>query len=304
MGNVVKASEVANFLQSGLIGEDIVINSASSLDNVKKNSLTFTKGKNLNIIDCGELLMLTPLDFDIQEINISIIRVKNPRLAFAKVIDRFLVSKSVGSQDNSSKIGEGCKIDATVNIGPYCIIGRNVVIGEGTTINQFVVIADNTIIGKDCYIKSGSVIGEDGFGFDFEDNGVPVRIPHLGAVVIGNNVEIGAKNTIARGTLNNTIIENSVKTDDQVHIGHNCIIGKNSILTACVEISGSVRVGEGCWFGPNSSVIQKISIGRNVKVGIGTLVTNSIPCNKKVMNLEGLGLKELLQFKKEVKWNK
>ena len=173
---------------------------------------------------------------------------------------------------------------------------------EHTIIANNVIISDNVRIGKSCYIKSNTVIGEDGFGFDFEEDGTPFRIPHIGSVYIGNNVEIGAQNTIARGTLDNTIIEDNVKTDDQVHIAHNCKIGKNTLITACVEISGSVEIGANCWIGPNSSIIQKIKIEDNVTIGIGTIVIKDVAAKKKIMALEGLSLRNLLKLKKRIKF--
>ena len=112
------------------------------------------------------------------------------------------------------------------------------IIEEGTKINHNVVISDNVKIGKNCYIKSGAILGEDGFGFDFEKDGIPIRIPHIGSVVIGENVEIGSNTVIVRGTLNDTIIEDNVKMDDQVCIAHNCKIGKSSLVIAFAEISG------------------------------------------------------------------
>jgi len=144
----------------------------------------------------------------------------------------------------------------------------------------------------------------DGFGFDFEEDGTPVRIPHIGNVIIGNNVEIGAKNTIARGTIDNTVIANNVKIDDQVHIAHNCFIGNNTIITACVEISGSVTIGENCWIGPNCSIIQKVTIGDNTTIGIGSIITKDIEANKKIMGLESLELRPLLKVKKRIEYGK
>ncbi len=136
------------------------------------------------------------------------------------------------------------------------------------------------------------------FGFDFEDNGTPIKIPHIGKVVIGNNVEIGANTTIAKATFDTTTIKNHVKIDDQVHIAHNCFIDEKTIITAQVILSGSVTIGKKCWIGPNASLIQKIKIEDNVLIGMGATVTKNIPRNSKVMGLNALPLKQLSQFKK------
>ena len=105
------------------------------------------------------------------------------------------------------------------------------------------------------------------------------RFPHLGNVQIGNDVEIGALNSICRGALGNTIIGSGVKTDNLVHIAHNCVIGKNSILTACTELSGGVVIGENVWMGPNCSIKEKIEIGSNSLVGIGSVVRKNVGTN-------------------------
>lgn len=304
MSKVVKISDIAKFLETDFYGNNYNINKVASLNNIENNTLVFSKNNVTNKLDFKSLV-LTPIDFNYVSNSIySVIKVENPRLAFAKVVNRFFIKKSKNEIHKTSIVGIKCNIDSSISIGTNCTIGDNVVIGENTIINNNVVVYDNTIIGKNCYIKSGSIIGEDGFGFDFEDDGEPVRIPHLGSVIIGDNVEIGAKNTIARGTLNNTIIQENVKTDDQVHIAHNCNIGKNTIITACSEISGSVEIGKNCWIGPNCSIIQKVNIGDNVTIGIGSVITKDIKENKKIMGLESLELRSLIKVKKKIEYGK
>ena len=302
MGDI-DALSVAEFLNEELLGKNLLLSSVSSLNSAKKYSLMFSKKNSFHLnVKC---LILVPYAYRIEKEEIfSIIKVKNPRLSFAKVVAKFFVNSLVSGVDKSSMIGEGCDIDTSVTIGKYCIIGNNVTIGENSILNHNIVIHDNSVIGADCYLKSGTVIGEDGFGFDFEEDGVPIRLPHLGRVVIGNSVEIGAKNTIARGTLDNTIIHNNVKIDDQVHIAHNCEIGENTIITACSEISGSVTIGKQCWIAPNCSILQKIKIGDNVTIGIGSIVTKDIESNKKVMGFESLELRPLLKVKKRIEYGK
>ncbi len=302
MGYRVEAKEIADFLNEELVGENIVLKYVKPLNDLEHYSFSFSKTKNVKIE--VESLILLPKDTKYDNVSFSYICVDNPRLSFAKVVNEFFIKKIDYNIDSSVKIGKNCEIAKNVSIGSNCIIGDSVKIAEGTVLNNNVVIYDNTVIGKSCYIKSGTIIGEDGFGFDFEENGTPVRIPHIGNVIIGNNVEIGAKNTIARATLGTTIIENNVKTDDQVHIAHNCKIGKNTIITACVEISGSVTIGQNCWIGPNSSIIQKVKIGNYVTIGIGTIIIGDVEDNKKIMGLESLDLRNLLKVKKRIEYGK
>lgn len=299
---IVNVSDIANYLNSEFFGFNVYVEKVSSLDKASDNVLVFSKGKKLENFT-ARCLVLVPFDFDYPEnASYSIIKIENPRLAFAKVVNKFFADNIHLGISKTVKISENTFIDESVSIGEYCVIGKNVIIKKGTRINHHVVISDNTIIGEDCYIKSGAIIGEDGFGFDFERDGTPVRIPHMGAVLIGNNVEIGSNTVIARGTLNDTVIGNNVKIDDHVFIAHNCKIGDKSVITAFAEISGSVHVGQNCWIGPNSSIIQKVKIGNNVTIGIGAIITSDITDNKKIMGLEGLDLRSLLKVKKRIEY--
>lgn len=301
MGNVIYASIIAAFLESKIFGEDIKITHVSSLHSVTSNSLVFSKNEKLQIIDNVKSVVICPLSTTISHTNnITYIPVLNPRLSFAKVVNKYFSGKKFSGVHPTTIFGENTSIHATASIGPFCVIGDNVSIGEETIINNNIVISDNSVIGARCYIKSGTVIGEDGFGFDFEDDKTPVRLPHKGKVIIGNDVEIGSKCTVARGTIEDTVIENHVKIDDQVHIAHNCHVGEKTIITACAELSGSVVVGRGCWLGPNCSILQKIIIGDGSTIGIGAVVTSNVESSKKIMGLEGLALKNLARFKKRV----
>jgi UDP-3-O-[3-hydroxymyristoyl] glucosamine N-acyltransferase len=184
------------------------------------------------------------------------------------------------------------------------VIEPDVNIGEGTVIMNNVIISKNVKIGKFCFIKSGSIIGEDGFGFDFDNDRVPIRLPHLGSVIIEDNVEIGSVNTIQKGTIDNTIINSNTKLSDHVHVAHNCIIGKNCIISAHAQICGSVKIGNNCWIGANSSIIQNVEIKNNVTIGIGTIIINNVNENFKIMGFEGLELNSLRKIKKKLKYGK
>jgi UDP-3-O-[3-hydroxymyristoyl] glucosamine N-acyltransferase len=119
-------------------------------------------------------------------------------------------------------------------------------------------------------------------------------------VRIGDFVEIGAKCTVARGTITDTIVGDHVKTDDHVHIAHNCVIGARSILTACAELSGRVTVGERCWLGPNCSIMDGVRIGDGATVGLGAVVVEDVPAGRKVMGLGALDLRALIRLKRRI----
>ncbi len=200
----------------------------------------------------------------------SLIISDNPRLDFCRAL-QYLVDVSILVNDSGeSYIHQTAIIAESAIIEPGVNIGKNSVIEHNVTIHRGSVIGDNTII------RSNTVIGAQGFGFEKNVDGSWVRFPHLGRVIIGSNVEIGALNSVCVGALDNTIVSDGVKTDNLVHIAHNCQIGENSILTACTELSGGVTLGEGVWMGPNSSTMQKVTIDDFAVVGLGSVVTKNV----------------------------
>ncbi len=149
-------------------------------------------------------------------------------------------------------------------------------VGANSIIEHNVVLHSGTRIGKNCRIRSCSSIGGDGFGFERLDDGTPMRFPHLGGVVIGDNVEIGALNSIAKGALSDTFIADYVKTDSLVHIAHNCFVNESALITACAELSGGVTLGKRVWVGPNVAMMQKVTVGDDALIGLGAVVTKNV----------------------------
>lgn len=305
MGNV-KASKVAKFLRAKLIGKDFSIYKISSLLNLKDNSLVFTNKDFKKKTKKKLLILCTKKNYEnsYNQSGISYILCNNPRLAFARVVQKYFVNNEKKLIHKSAIISDKAIIHPSVSIGEYCVVKSGVKIDEGTIIKSHVVVSENVKIGKYCYIKSGTVIGEDGFGFDFDENKVPVRLPHLGSVIIHNYVEIGSLNTIQKGTIDNTIVNSYTKLSDHVHIAHNCNIGKNCIISAHAQICGSVKIEKNCWIGANSSIIQNVKIKNNVTLGIGSIIINDIDNNKKIMSFEGLDLINLKKIKKRLNYGK
>ena len=246
---------------------DLIIRRIDSLQSLKEGSLSFSK-KIQPSPQLYKSILISPPGTEIG--NGSIIQANNPRLVFAKAL--VLLSQLVGFK----KFQEKPKIGNDAIISSSAFLGKGVVVGDRSLIGHNVVIHDGVNIGKDCIIKSNTIIGEAGFGFERDEMNKPIRLLHLGSVIIGNRVELGSLNSVCQGTIENTIIQDDVKTDDQVHIAHNCIIRKGALISACVEISGGVDVGEYSWIGPNSSVVQKIKIGKKSFVGIASNVTKSV----------------------------
>jgi UDP-3-O-[3-hydroxymyristoyl] glucosamine N-acyltransferase len=200
----------------------------------------------------------------------------HPREEYTNIVRRmFDYDGSYWSQDCA--IHQTAKIDPSTRLAPGVSIGRNSVVGRNCVIYPNVVVGPNCSIGDNCVIKSGTVIGQSGFGIFQSHDGLPMHFPHVGGVVIENDVEIGALNTICSGSIHPTIVCAGVKTDDHVHVAHNCAIGARTLITACAELSGSVIIGEGCWIGPNSSICDGLTVGDRAFVGIGATVTKAVP---------------------------
>lgn len=178
-----------------------------------------------------------------------------------------------------ASIAEGAHIASRVVVYPGAVIGRNAVIGADTIIYPNVVIYDDCVIGERCIVHAGAVIGADGFGFAM-DSGRWVKIPQVGRVVIGNDVEIGANTTIDRGAIGDTIIGDGVKLDNLIMLAHNVEIGSHTAIAACTGIAGSTTVGESCTIGGAAMIVGHIEIGDRVHIGGGTLVSKSLPSEK------------------------
>lgn len=166
-------------------------------------------------------------------------------------------------------------IPPSVSIGAHCWIGTDVEIGEDSVLYPGVKVYPGCRIGRGAIIHAGAVIGSDGFGFA-KDGATWVKIAQTGRVIIGDDVEIGANTTIDRGALEDTVIEDGVKLDNQIQIGHNVRIGRNTALAGCVGIAGSAKVGAGCTAGGGAIILGHLELADNVHVSAGTLVTKSI----------------------------
>ncbi|WP_081934051.1 UDP-3-O-(3-hydroxymyristoyl)glucosamine N-acyltransferase [Massilia sp. 9096] len=220
----------------------------------------------------------------------------NPHAYFARVAQLLVPARADAPPPGvhvCAVVHETARIDPTARIGPLvtveagavvkaravidagCFIGREAVIGEETHLFANVSFHARCIIGKRGTIHSGAVIGGDGFGFAVED-GVYVKIPQIGRVVIGDDVDIGCNTTVDRGALDDTVIEDGVKLDNQIQIGHNTRIGAHTAMAGCVGVAGSARIGRHCTFGGAAMVNGHIEIADHVDITAGTLVANSI----------------------------
>lgn len=172
-------------------------------------------------------------------------------------------------------IGSGAVVGAGVWIGPGCVIEAGAIIGRNSRLRANITIGQDCVLGEDCIVHAGVVIGADGFGFE-PDGDAWCKIPQLGRVRIGDNVEIGASTTIDRGSLGDTVIEDGVKIDNQIQIGHNVHIGSHTVISACTCIAGSTKIGSHCLIGGSVGIRDNIVITDNVMISGRTLVSRSI----------------------------
>ena len=290
------SKDIAKYLKKKLNGKNIVIKNPTSKDYTFDNSFFFLNIKNVEkYIIPKNSLVIVPKEVRYPQSSCIIIS-DNPRSDFIQVVNKFF--KLNKRPAILSEVPLSSSLGKNVYLGKYVFVGENVKIGNNTTIHSNVHIGDNVEIGDDCILKSGAVIGSSGFGYGFDNYGEPIQFNHYGSVKIGNKVHIGANTCIDQATFGNTVIEDNVKIDNLVQIAHNCIIKKNTVITACAEISGGVEIGEGSWISPNISTKQKIKIGENAYIGLGSNVITDIDRKKKVMGLDAMSLRDYIRIKK------
>lgn len=192
---------------------------------------------------------------------------------------------------NNTHVGAMAVVESGVVLGDNVVIGSGAVVGAGARIGDGTVLMARSsverrvIIGRDCVIHSGAVIGSDGFGFVRDETGAHVKVPQLGNVRLGDGVEVGANSAIDRGALDDTIIEDGVKIDNLVQIGHNVRIGKHTVICGCVGIAGSVVIGKNCNIGGGAGIAGHLSIGDGASVAARSEVTREVPAGEVVSSV-------------------
>jgi UDP-3-O-[3-hydroxymyristoyl] glucosamine N-acyltransferase len=227
----------------------------------------------------------------------AFLRLSDPYTAFVFLLQKFAAPRSITSKGIASSavigedvtIGEGVAIGEHAVIGDRCSIGSNTVVGHNTVLFHDVSIGDGSVIfpGVICYngtkigsrsvIHSGAVIGSDGFGFAPQADGSYVKIPQMGIVEIGDDVEIGANTTIDRATMGSTVIGSGTKIDNLVQVAHNCKIGSNTVIAAQAGISGSVIIGNRCMIGGQAGFAGHLEIADGIQVAAKAGISKSFP---------------------------
>lgn len=289
-------AEIAKLINGTVEGNSSkIILGVASLQEAGAEQITFAIPpylEQLHLVQAGAVVI--PKDAVAQS-EIPLIRVENPRVAFALLSELFnpgpVREKGIHSM---AFVDSTAQVDPTASIMPFAYIGSKAKIGAGTILYPHTYVGDEVEIGTNCILYSnsvvrekcslgdrvilqpGAVLGADGFGFVLE-NGAHKKVPQVGRVVVGDDVEIGANSTVDRGTLGDTVIGAGTKLDNLVHLGHNVQTGSHCLFVAFTGISGSTKIGDYCTFGGQSATIGHITIGDHCMFGGRSGITNHVP---------------------------
>lgn len=259
-------AEIANIIGAEIQGDEHHnVTALATLSAADKNQIAFLANakyaQQLHTTNAGAVILS---EESAQDCPTNALVMKNPYLGYAMVAqllnttpapangihetavigDNVVLGNNISIGANTV-IESGAQLANEVTIGAGCFIGKNASIGEGSTLWSNISVYHDVIIGQKCLIQANTVIGSDGFGYANE-KGKWIKIPQLGTVVIGSNVEIGASTTIDRGALENTEIKDGVILDNQIQIAHNVVIGENTAMAACSVVAGSTKIGKNC----------------------------------------------------------
>lgn len=294
INNPINAGDVANIIGGEFIipegSNNIMFTNACAMEEAGSSSITFLVNRKYSKMlkeSRAGAVILSENDVQYASDNMVIFKVKDPYYAYAKLLEYFYQDKNHIRTSNNVKIAEGSYVAEDAVIFDDVVIGKNCFIDSGVMITQSCVIGDNvkiyhgstiqySIIGNNSIIHPGVRIGQDGFGYAFYAGGF-YKVPQVGLVIIGENVEIGAGATIDRGSAKDTIIGDGTKIDNLVQIGHNVQIGKHSIVVAMTGIAGSTKIGDYVQIGGQVGIAGHINIGDKVKIAAKSGVHDDIP---------------------------
>ena len=290
---------LAEHVKGEVVGDaSVVVESVAGLASAQAGQISFlTSASYQSHLSTTSASAVIVKERDDSITNTNLLLVDDPHAAYARIAQLLYPAKQYTQEiqgiDPSASIHKNCKVHANTSIGPnvvieegaeiaegVCIkangyIGSNVRIAEHSFIYPNVTILDKVEIGQRCIIHSGTVIGSDGFGYAYAAEGW-LKIPQIGTVIIGNDVEIGANTAIDRGALEDTVIADGVKLDNQIHIAHNVRIGENTVVAASCGFAGSSVIGKNCMFGGMVAVSGHIELADNVVIMGHSTVTKSI----------------------------
>ncbi|MBN2893719.1 MAG: UDP-3-O-(3-hydroxymyristoyl)glucosamine N-acyltransferase [Bacteroidales bacterium] len=312
------AKSIAELLSGQVVGNpNCKVTTISKIEEAQKGSLTFLANPayaNFLITTKASIVLITKEFIPKKKIDPTLIVVEDSYKAFATLVEIYHKFKSVelsGIEEFSfihkeaiigsdvyigsfSYISANAIIGDNVKIYPQVFIGENVEIGENTSIHPGVKIYQDCKIERNCIIHSGTIIGSDGFGFAPQKDGTFLKIQQIGNVVIEENVEIGANNTIDRATIGSTVIKAGAKLDNLIQIAHNVEIGNNTVIASQAGIAGSTKVGKNCLIGGQAGFVGHIKIADKTNIGAQAGVAKSI--TKEQSTVMGAPAFDLIKF--------
>ena len=314
----ITLKQIAAYINAKLYGDgDAEIMAIAPLSLAKANELTFIADKkHLMHLERShaEAIIISPQLVENWQGNALV--VNNPYLGYAKAAELFIRAPAVSPGIHQSAIiGDSCDIARNVSIGPNVVIGNNVTISENTVIAANVVVGndchigvdcqlktnvtlcENVVVGNRCIIHNGAVIGCDGFG-NIKDEGRWCKIPQLGGVRLGDDIEIGANTTIDCGAIGNTVIETGVRIDNLVQIAHNVHIGAHTAIAAGCGIAGSTKIGKYCMLAGQVGIAGHLTICDHVTFTGRAMVTGSV--SKSGVYSSGTGLMPQAMWQKSI----
>ena len=309
--NNYSIDEITKILQTGFHiegnTENIIFNNVKPIEEANEESLVWIKGKKENkqelvertkskIIICDNSLLID------QELKLRkcFIIVDDPKLSFLRIAEQLFSHKKKFGIHASAIIDPEAEISPNCYIGPLTYIGKSK-IGENTYIDGNCFIYDNVRIGNNVRVQAGTVIGSEGYGYQRNEKLEFEKFPHIGGVIIEDNVDIGSNTCVDRGALGNTIIKEGAKIDNLVHVAHNVVIGRHSAVIANAMLGGSVEIGDYSWIAPSASILNQIELGENVTVGMGAVVTKNVPDGETWAGIPARPLKEFIEVQKAIK---
>ncbi len=295
----------------------VTVSTFSKIEEAKPGSITFLANPKYThyIYSTDASIVLVRKDFVTEgDIRPTLIKVEDPYAtlsALMTMVAKFMfvmptgieqpchIAEGVAVDEDSyvgafAYIGQGARLGKGVKIFPQTYIGRNVVIGDGTIIYPGVKIYDSCHVGARCIIHSGAVIGADGFGFAPTPDGYH-KIPQIGIVEIGNDVEIGANTTVDRATMGATRVADGVKLDNLIQVAHNAEVGQSTVIAAQTGIAGSTKVGKWCMIGGQVGFAGHIKIGDKVQIGAQSGVPNDVSDESRIMGYPAVPARDFMR---------
>lgn len=310
------AEMIAGFLGGEVVGDPAAkVNTIAKIEEGKPGALSFLSNPKYEhfIYDSDSTIVIVNKSFEPkQAVKATMIKVDDAYACFAKLLELYEASKpkKTGISEKASisesatlgencyvgdfaVIGDGVKIGDNCQIYPQVYVGDRVKTGDNVTLFPGAKIYGDCVLGNNVTVNSNSTIGADGFGWAPNPDGTYSKIPQLGNVILEDNVDIGANTCVDRATMGSTVIKKGVKLDNLIQVGHNCVIGHDTVCAAQAGIAGSSKVGSNCMIGGQVGITGHITIGDRVKIGSKSGVSKNVPDNDFLM---GYPSQQIMKF--------